>query len=62
MFFVYISPEGTPNVENKDEEDGITLVQKHFDIIKNDYSNANYFLGGIFRGTINARKKQKKIL
>ena len=46
MYFAYVSPEGSPIYEKLGEKDGIRLIHENFNIIYNDYANANYFLGG----------------
>ena len=53
MYFAYVSPERSPIHEKLEEKDGIRLIHENLNIIKNDYPNANYFLGG----DLNARRR-----
>ena len=48
LYFVYVSPEGSPIYENIEGKDGIKIIQNNFIQIKHDYPNAYYFLSGDF--------------
>ena len=44
LYFTYISPEGSPVYT--EEKNGIKLMQANISIMKDDYPDAHYFIGG----------------
>ena len=46
MYFTYISPEGSCYYDDKDEKNGIFVMQSHLESIKLDYPDISLFVAG----------------